>query len=145
MAYFKGRNFEYRVKQILLKEGFVVFRFAGSKPLDLMAIKNGKILFCECKTYPPTKEDREKVGAWSTTLGFPVCLYWNSGNGVNREVFEPKLNVANNVYLMLNDFIYFLLDKYSKAFPNGDGWIDISNLDEEKAIWDFLTRREQNE
>jgi hypothetical protein len=93
MAYVKGRAFEYRVKHNLQRDGFVVFRFAGSKPLDLLAIKNGKVMFCECKTYLPTSEDKAKVGAWSATLGFPVSLFWKNGDVIECEVYEPKSNM----------------------------------------------------
>ena len=48
--YFKGRNLEYSVREQLKGRGYVVFRCAGSRPVDLIAIKAGKILLVECKT-----------------------------------------------------------------------------------------------
>jgi len=51
MSYRKGRRFEYRVKKFLEERGFVVFRIAGSKPVDLIAI-NGTfniVMIIECK------------------------------------------------------------------------------------------------
>jgi len=58
--YHRGRRFEYRVKRFLEGEGWVVIRSAGSKPIDLVAFKDGVILFIECKKrgYVP-KEQRE--------------------------------------------------------------------------------------
>jgi len=58
--YERGRRFEYRVKRFLEGEGWVVIRSAGSKPIDLVAFKDGVILFIECKKrgYVP-KEQRE--------------------------------------------------------------------------------------
>jgi len=47
--YAKGRRIEYKVKNILSKAGWYVWRLAASKPFDLIAIKNGKILIIECK------------------------------------------------------------------------------------------------
>lgn len=47
--YAKGRRVEYRVKNILSKAGWYVWRLAASKPFDLIAIKNGEILVIECK------------------------------------------------------------------------------------------------
>ncbi|MBW2636195.1 MAG: restriction endonuclease [Deltaproteobacteria bacterium] len=47
--YERGRRFEYRVKRFLEGEGWVVIRAAGSKPIDLIAFKDGTILFIECK------------------------------------------------------------------------------------------------
>jgi len=44
--YIRGRRFEYRVKEALEKDGWIVFRCAGSKPVDLIAFKMGpKSLF----------------------------------------------------------------------------------------------------
>ena len=47
--YAKGRRIEYRVRDILSKAGWYVWRLAASKPFDLIAIKNGEILIVECK------------------------------------------------------------------------------------------------
>ncbi|RLI06466.1 hypothetical protein DRO24_04880 [Candidatus Bathyarchaeota archaeon] len=47
--YERGRRFEYRVKRFLEGEGWVVIRAAGSKPIDLVALKDGVVLFIECK------------------------------------------------------------------------------------------------
>lgn len=48
--YSKGRNLEYSVKRRLESLGYTVFRCAGSRPVDLIAIKEGEILLVECKT-----------------------------------------------------------------------------------------------
>jgi len=47
--YRKGYRFEIRVKKFLEKRGYKVFRAAGSKPLDLIAVSSDKIYFIECK------------------------------------------------------------------------------------------------
>ena len=47
--YHSGRRFEYRVKKLLESHGYLVFRLAGSKPFDLIALRPGEILFVECK------------------------------------------------------------------------------------------------
>ncbi len=47
--YERGRDFEYRVKRALEGLGFVVVRCAGSKPVDLVALRPGRVLFVECK------------------------------------------------------------------------------------------------
>jgi Holliday junction resolvase len=48
--YERGRTFEYEVRDLLRKQGFYVFRCAGSKPIDLIAIYEGQPLLIECKT-----------------------------------------------------------------------------------------------
>ncbi|MFB3889879.1 MAG: hypothetical protein ACE14S_10345 [Candidatus Bathyarchaeia archaeon] len=138
--YHKGRAFEYQVKKRLLKDGYTVFRFAGSKPLDLVALRNGKVMFCECKTYRATIEDKEKVGAWANTLGYPVCLFEKNDDVINVLIFEPKLKTGKNIYAMLDDFIQWLQENFSGEFPNGDYWVNLSQLDSAKAIWGFLKR-----
>jgi len=47
--YERGRDFEYRVKRALEGLGYVVVRCAGSKPVDLVAMKPGVVIFVECK------------------------------------------------------------------------------------------------
>lgn len=49
-GYVRGRSFEYRIKKHLEAMGLIVFRLAGSKPIDLIAISpKGRIYFIECK------------------------------------------------------------------------------------------------
>ena len=45
----RARWFEYAVKRKLQAEGFIVFRLMGSRPVDLVAFRNGEILLVECK------------------------------------------------------------------------------------------------
>ena len=58
--YTKGRNLEYSVKERLRGLDYVVFRCAGSRPVDLIAIKQGNILLIERKSglnpYLPSKQ-----------------------------------------------------------------------------------------
>jgi len=46
----RGRGLEYAVRDHLQDRGYIVFRCAGSRPLDLIAVKEGQILLVECKT-----------------------------------------------------------------------------------------------
>jgi Holliday junction resolvase len=45
----KGRALEYSVRDRLRSLGYVVFRCAGSRPVDLIAVKHGELLLVECK------------------------------------------------------------------------------------------------
>jgi len=139
-TYVKGRNFEYQVKRLLENQGYIVFRFAGSKPLDLLAVKFGKVLFCECKTkYNVGFKEREKLGEWSAKLGFPVALFLKAKGSVEIEVFEVQPRKHwRTTYELLNDFIQFLLDNYAQTFLNDDSWVNLSQLDTNKTIWKFL-------
>jgi len=47
----RGRRFEWRVRDHFRERGYAVFRCAGSKPIDLIALKKGKpVLLIECKS-----------------------------------------------------------------------------------------------
>jgi len=48
--YHKGRRFEYKVRDLLKREGWIVFRCAASKPVDLIALKGDAVVLIECKT-----------------------------------------------------------------------------------------------
>ena len=47
--YEKGRRFEWAVRSYLESMGFLVVRAAASKPVDLVAVKDGKTYLVECK------------------------------------------------------------------------------------------------
>ncbi len=50
MSYSKGRSFEYKVRDLLSNAGFDVTRSAGSRGIkDLVAVKNGRIYYIQCK------------------------------------------------------------------------------------------------
>jgi len=79
--YKKGRKFEYRVMRYIEKEGIdgkkniAVFRLAGSKPTDLIAISDGKAYLIECKTncyLPP--DDRKKLKELEKSTGSRVLV-----------------------------------------------------------------------
>ncbi|MDI6715315.1 MAG: hypothetical protein QMD43_09915 [Thermodesulfovibrio sp.] len=138
-TYYKGRAFEYHVKKLLEKQGYTVFRCASSKPLDLVAFRMGKVLVSECKINPISEKDKERLGEWSVKLGFPVALFTKEDGNVQLEVFEGQPRKHwRTTYELLNDFIQFLLDNYSMCFPNGDSWINLSQLDSSQTIWKFL-------
>jgi len=62
--YLRGRNFEYRVKKDLKKNGFLVFRQAKSAFPDLIAVRKctGKKICVECKVNGYiTKEEKDNL------------------------------------------------------------------------------------
>ena len=50
LPYIRGRSLEYAAKRKLEQSGFIVFRCASSKPVDLVAVKQGLVMLVECKT-----------------------------------------------------------------------------------------------
>ncbi|NPA62002.1 MAG: hypothetical protein GXN95_00415 [Methanococci archaeon] len=72
--YRKGSSFERELKKLLEEEGFAVVRSAGSKGVDIIAGKDGKILIFECKSSSKSKfyinrEDIEKLITFSKVFG----------------------------------------------------------------------------
>jgi len=59
LSYRKGRRFEWQVRTLFEENGWVVLRTARSKPVDLVALKNGNVLLIECK-YGSRLRIREK-------------------------------------------------------------------------------------
>ncbi len=59
--YRKGYKFEIRVKKFLEGIGYKVYRSAGSKPVDLIAISNRDVLVIECKSSRVTKSSIERL------------------------------------------------------------------------------------
>lgn len=74
-SYAKGRRLEYRVKRVLESWGYFVVRCAGSKPVDLVAIKDGKAILVEVKSRNYLKPDeREKLRKIQETSGAEIWL-----------------------------------------------------------------------
>jgi len=74
--YRKGYIWELEVKKKWEAQGFVTFRCAGSKPVDLIALKM-KMLprLIECKAgKPPSKPYTEKQKKYWESLGFVYVL-----------------------------------------------------------------------
>lgn len=98
--YLKGRRFEYRVKEYLEKEGYVVFRCAGSKPLDLIAFKKPgmfthtqwecSLLFVECKAAGARlpKEQRYELIELAAKCGARLILATTRGRYISLKGLE---------------------------------------------------------
>jgi len=72
--YRRGRRFEYKVKKYLEGKGYTVLRCAASKPVDLVAIKDGRAILIECKTRE-TKKIPEKLVKLSKESGADVLVF----------------------------------------------------------------------
>jgi Holliday junction resolvase len=79
--YHLGRRGEWKVKQMLQKEGYYVVRAAASKGVaDLVAIKNGQAFFVQVKrNCKPTQKELNRLYDEASSCGaFPVVAIWNS-------------------------------------------------------------------
>ena len=89
--YHKGRRFEYRVKRHLERQGYVVFRCAASRPVDLIALKPGEPpLLVECKYGKSklTEADRRALLELARRAGARALLARNDGREIMLEVVE---------------------------------------------------------
>jgi len=78
--YVKGRRWEWKVREKLEREGFVVYRSAGSKgAADLIAIKNSQVYLIQVKVNKkPMKEELVRLYEEAEKCGaFPFVVVWN--------------------------------------------------------------------
>jgi len=95
--YSKGRRFEYKVRDRLVKAGLKVFRCAGSKPIDLIAISknnDGKpvVLLIECKKscILPERERRKLIYLAKETGSIPIFAYPNGKSIILYDLVHNK-------------------------------------------------------
>ena len=93
--YEKGRRFEYRVKRELERQGYVVFRCAGSKPVDLIAMKRGgPNLIVECKLNGKfSRDDLWKLFFLAEDAGAVPMIAWKEG----RLIRLKRLDISEDV------------------------------------------------
>lgn len=93
--YRHGRQFEYRCRDDLRKKGYFVMRSPASKsPVDLVAIKKGRILFVQCKRGGalPVKE-------WNELLELS-----RSVDAVSVFAMIPPKTQKGVIYYRMNDY-----------------------------------------
>lgn len=89
MSYQKGRKFEWQVRRLLESKGWLTVRVARSKPLDLIALKNGSILLIECKYSSKISEkDKSKLIEMARiSAGKPILA--------SRKKYERRIHLIN--------------------------------------------------
>jgi len=89
VSYRKGRRLEYGVKELLESQGWFVVRAAGSKPVDLVCIRQGQTVLIECKyNKSPTKQELERLAEISKISGARVLLAVRQKYGRLR-IYDP--------------------------------------------------------
>jgi len=66
-SYYKGYALEREIKEKLSKAGFTVFRCCGSRPVDLILVKEGKVVLCEIKKGASTNTPVETLAISEST------------------------------------------------------------------------------
>lgn len=115
--YGTGRRFEWKTRDDLADNGYVVTRAAGSKgnsKIDLVAMKPGQLLFVQCKaggSIPPAEWDRlVEVAGWVNAV--PI-LAANGPRG--RGVVYTRLLGAKRRGCRIQPCEPFLLDEAAEA------------------------------
>lgn len=94
----KGTKFEYRVKEALEREGYLVFRMTGSTPFDLLAVKDGRMLIVECKVdrrhFTPTSKKKlleyRKLAETHFKIPCEAILAYREGKRLFMEKIEDS-------------------------------------------------------
>ena len=92
--YRRGRSAEHYVKGKLIQKGFKVFRLAGSKPADLVAVSDTRMFLVEVKSYHLSDAalNREGDNLWKLCEGTPMrpLVIHKDKSGKNYEYVEFK-------------------------------------------------------
>ena len=89
--YRKGRNFEYKVRDVYRSQGYFVLRSPRSMgPVDLVAIKKGEVLLIQCKIsgYMPLQQKEELVQLAESIGAKPLLI----GRDYNRKIVVKVLS-----------------------------------------------------
>lgn len=82
-SYQKGYRFERKVKKFLEEKGYFVIRQGKSSFPDLIAIKNKKVIFVECKINKYlSKKEKIKAEEIKEKTKYPFIVFYES----NRKI-----------------------------------------------------------
>lgn len=113
--YGAGRAREYKVRDLLIAEGYDVVRSAGSKgAIDLVAIKAGQILFVQVKTTtPPGPASWNKLYDLASHVGaVPVLATCAPRMPIRLEVLTARKEKAGR-----SPLAPFIIDQIGEATP----------------------------
>jgi len=98
--YEAGRRLEYRVRDMFRKQGYLVIRAAQSKPIDLVALRNGRTLLVECKaggSYLGQDRKRELLSLAALTGATIVIATRRKRQGERTTLADGKLVDPKNL------------------------------------------------
>ena len=127
----KGRNFEYVIRNLFLRQGFVVGRCAASKPWDLTVATEQAVYAIECKLTKPTTakeyntlmnklQVRGEDGYYRMSKLIPLLFYKNKG----------KIEMYSEAYFANDD-----LEVYRPYFEDGK-FSEIPALGKKYLLWE---------
>ena len=110
--YDRGRRFEWKTRTHLRDEGYEVIRGAGSKVLDLVAVKPGQQLFVGCKltgVCPASEWDRlVELASW---VGAVPVLAVNGPKGHGVRFWQLAGRKQRGKPMALQPAVPFLTDE----------------------------------
>lgn len=113
--YAAGRTREYKVRDLLVDNGYDVVRSAGSKgAIDLVAIKPGQILFVQVKTLaPPGPKALNKLYDLASHVGaVPVLATCAPRMPIRLEVLTARKDKAGR-----SPLAPFIIDQLGETTP----------------------------
>jgi Holliday junction resolvase len=95
-SYKKGYRFEHRVKRFLERKGYVVYRLAGSKPFDLIAISGSNVYIIECKSNKRDvpKASERLANSVKDLIAKPLIIYKDKRNRL--KIIDVRNNTEIN-------------------------------------------------
>ena len=91
--YASGRRFEWSVRDKLRKAGFLVYRLAGSKPYDLIIVREGSVLIVECKIMPQMNKPLLNFLHMKANLNeLPFLVVFSTNNGIEAYIVGSYWN-----------------------------------------------------
>ena len=102
-SYYKGYILEREIKEKLSKAGFVVFRCCGSRPIDLILVKEGKVVLCEIKKGASTNTPVETLAISESTKLPAIYIVRKKRRTYWRIIGELPKDVRDRLTLVLGD------------------------------------------
>jgi len=102
-SYYKGYVLEREIKEKLSKAGFTVFRCCGSRPVDLILVKEGKVVLCEIKKGASTNTPVETLAISESTKLPAIYIVRKKRRTYWRIIGELPKDVRDRLTLVLGD------------------------------------------
>ena len=102
-SYYKGYVLEREIKEKLSKAGFIVFRCCGSRPIDLIIVKDGKVVLCEIKKGASTNTPIETLAISESTKLPAIYIVRKKRRTYWRIIGELPKDVRDRLTLVLGD------------------------------------------
>ena len=94
---------EREIKEKLSKAGFTVFRCCGSRPVDLILVKEGKVVLCEIKKGASTNTPVETLAISESTKLPAIYIVRKKRRTYWRIIGELPKDVRDRLTLVLGD------------------------------------------